>query len=394
MHPLPIPAASNGLAAMLPHALPPLALPAPITDALRAGAWAVFNLSGGKDSSASLLCGNLALDAIGHPRERRLAIHADLGRAEWETTPAMVTRIAALAGLPLAVVRRSAGDLFDRWQHRFDAGKRRYEALETYNLIGPWSSASLRFCTSEAKAQVIGPELARRLRGETIINVLGIRRDESAARSATPDWKPDTRFAAPGNRHGTTMMLWNPLVHWRTCDVFAAHDLLGIPLHEAYTEYGSSRLSCRFCVLQSLADARASASAPANRDALLHLVELEATSTFSFQPSRWLADVAPPLIPPDLARRIDAAKQDAADRRAAEAALPKGLRFHKGWPPRVPTTDEADAIAMTRARLLVRHGLANQYQTGPAIIARFAELIAHRDTATGNLSPANPAHRE
>jgi 3'-phosphoadenosine 5'-phosphosulfate sulfotransferase (PAPS reductase)/FAD synthetase len=381
MPPLPITAAGNPPAATPLRALPPLAMPAPIAAALRDGAWAVFNLSGGKDSSAALFCATQALDALGHPQGRRLAIHADLGRAEWKTTPAMVTRIAALADLPLTVVRRGAGDLFDRWRQRFEAGKRRYEALGTYNLIGPWSSASLRFCTSEAKAQVIGPHLARRLRGETIINVLGIRRDESAARAATPEWKPDTRYAVPGNRHGTCMMLWYPLVHWRTSDVVAAHDALRIPLHEAYTSYGASRLSCRFCVLQSIADARASASAPANRDALLHLVELEATSTFSFQPARWLADVAPNLIPPDLARRIIAAKQDAADRRATEAALPKGLRYHKGWPPRLPTADEADAIAMTRAPILTRHGLANHYPTGTAIIARFGELIAARDTA-------------
>lgn len=364
------------------HRLPPLAIPAPVADALRDGAWAVFNLSGGKDSSAALFCATQALDAIGHPQDRRLAIHADLGRAEWATTPAMVTRIAALAGLPLTVVGRSAGDLFDRWQQRFEAGKRRYEALETYNLIGPWSSSSLRFCTSEFKAQVIGPVLARQLRGQTIINVLGIRRDESAARAATPEWKPDIRYAAPGNRHGTTMMLWHPLVYWQTSDVFAAHDALRIPLHEAYTTYASSRLSCRFCILQSIADTQASASAPANRDALLHLVELEATSTFSFQPGRWLADVAPDLIPADLARRIAAAKQDAGDRRATEAAMPKGLRYHRGWPPRVPTAIEADAIAMARARLLARHGLANRYPTATAIIARFAELIARRATTT------------
>jgi 3'-phosphoadenosine 5'-phosphosulfate sulfotransferase (PAPS reductase)/FAD synthetase len=370
-------------APLLPHALPPVALPAPIAAALRGGAWAVFNLSGGKDSSAALFSATQALDAIGHPQARRLAIHADLGRAEWDTTPAMVARIADLAGLPLTIVRRSNGDLFDRWRQRFEAGKRRYEALETYNLIGPWSSASLRFCTSEAKAQVIGPALARSLRGETIINVLGIRRDESAARAATPEWKPDIRYAGPGNRHGTAMLLWYPLVHWTTRDVFAAHEALHIPLHEAYTRYGSSRLSCRFCVLQSAADAGASASAPANRDALLHLVDLEATSTFSFQPGRWLADVAPQLLPPDLARRIATAKQDAAMRRAAEAALPKELRFVKGWPPRLPTPAEAHAIARTRAPILARHSLANHYPTGRAIVARFAELIARYPVTPG-----------
>ncbi len=71
-----------------------------------------------------------------------------------------------------------------------------------------------------------------------------------------------------------------------------------------------------------------------------------------------------------------AAKRDAADRRSAEAALPKGLRFHKGWPPRLPTEVEATAIAATRSVILARHGLANHYPAATAITARFAELLA------------------
>jgi 3'-phosphoadenosine 5'-phosphosulfate sulfotransferase (PAPS reductase)/FAD synthetase len=355
--------------------LPPLALPPEILAAVCAGAWVVFNVSGGKDSSAAMFATNILLDELGHPRERRMAIHADLGRAEWTSTPAIVERLTALAGLPLRVVSRKAGDLFDRWAQRFTNGKRRYEALETYNLIGPWSSASLRFCTSETKAHVIGPFLARTLRGYTVINVLGIRRDESAARSQTPEWKADGRYAAPGNAYGTTMMLWNPIVHWSTPQVFAAHDLLTIPLHEAYTSYGSSRLSCRYCVLQSITDQRASASAPENRDAFIHLVEMEVESTFSFQPQRWLADTAPLLLPAGLLARIEPAKTDAAFRRQTESEMPKGLRFVRGWPPRVPTETEAAAIATARTPILARHRLANFFPTSAAVRARFAALI-------------------
>ncbi|GGN55578.1 hypothetical protein GCM10011349_32390 [Novosphingobium indicum] len=368
-------------AGTLPAGLPPLTLPSEILTAIRSGAWVVFNVSGGKDSSAAMFTVNIVLDQLGHPRERRAVIHADLGRAEWESTPGLVEQLAALAGLPLTVVRRGAGDLFDRWAQRFANGKRRYEALETYNLIGPWSSASLRFCTSEAKAHVIGPHLARVLRGATIINVLGIRRDESTARAHAPDWKRDTRYAANGNAHGTRMMLWHPIANWAADEVFSAHDCLGIPLHEAYTCYASSRLSCRFCVLQSSADARASASAPANRDAFVHLCGIEAESTFSFQPSRWLADTAPGLLPADLRTRIAEAKIDAQHRREAEAAMPGGLRYVKGWPPRLPTMAEADLIAKARAPILARHQLANHFPTARAVRARFADLLALRRAA-------------
>ncbi len=356
-------------------AIPPIALPPEIERALRDGAWAVFNLSGGKDSSAALFATMLALDAIGHPRSRRIAVHADLGRAEWDSTPDMVEALAVRAGIRLHVRRRRGGDLIDRWEQRFANGKARYENLEIYNLIGPWSSASLRFCTSEQKAQVLGPFLAREFAGETIVQIIGIRRDESAARSKAPEWKPDDRFARPGNANGTAMMVWHPIVHWATDQVFALHDALGIPLHEAYTCYGSTRLSCRYCVLQSLADAKASASAPTNREALLQLVDLEARSTFSFQPARWLADTAPHLLPTTLRADIERAKRDASERRALEAAMPADLRFCKGWPPRLPTLDEATRIAASRASILARHRLDNRFSDARAVRGRFEQLM-------------------
>ena len=363
---LPIPATGG---------IPPVAFPPEIALAFRAGAWAVFNLSGGKDSSAALFATMLALDAIGHPRSRRIAVHADLGRAEWDSTPGMVETLAALAQIPLHVRRRRGGDLIDRWEQRFANGKTRYENLEIYNLIGPWSSASLRFCTSEQKAQVLGPFLARELAANTIVQIIGIRRDESPARSKAPDWKVDSRFARPGNTRGTAMMVWHPILHWSTDQVFALHDALGIPLHEAYQCYGSTRLSCRYCVLQSLADAKASASAPTNRETLLHLVDLEARSTFSFQPTRWLADTAPHLLPAGLQSDIERAKRDAAERRALEAAMPADLRFCKGWPPRLPTLDEAARIANSRAALLARHQLGNRFRDARAVRDRFQQLM-------------------
>jgi len=211
--------------------LPPLAIDQSIMGAATEGSWVAFNISGGKDSTCAALCVSLELDRLGHPRERRIAIHADLGRAEWRSTPATVRAIADRLALPLIVVRRTAGDMVARWEQRFESGKRRYEALGTYNLIGPWSSSSLRFCTSEQKIQVIGPELVRRWRGSTIISVIGLRREESSARRKTPISQPDTRFAKPGNRAGTRMMTWYPLVDWTEDEVFAAHTQHDLPLH-------------------------------------------------------------------------------------------------------------------------------------------------------------------
>ncbi|MCW2351727.1 phosphoadenosine phosphosulfate reductase family protein [Sphingobium sp. B12D2B] len=220
--------------------LPDLAIDSEIIGAIRAGAWIVFNLSGGKDSSAAMFAVNLLLDLLGRPRDRRMAIHADLGRAEWASTPAFVEQIAALADVPLTVVRRAAGDLVDRWHQRFENEKRRYEALETYNLIGLWSLASLRFWQSQMKAAVIGPAIARMHAGQRIISVLGLRRDDSHNRASIPIAKADQRFAKAGNRKGTVMSLWHPIADWSAADGFRSHMLFGVPLHEAYTAWHST----------------------------------------------------------------------------------------------------------------------------------------------------------
>jgi 3'-phosphoadenosine 5'-phosphosulfate sulfotransferase (PAPS reductase)/FAD synthetase len=359
---------------------PPIAVDPAVLGAVQDGAWVIFSLSGGKDSAAAAFAASAWLDRIGHDRGRRLAVHADLGRAEWETTPATVAAIAAALGVELLVVRRRAGDLVARWEQRFVNAKARYEALETYHLIGPWSQANKRFCTSEHKTHVIRAALARRLAGATILSVVGIRREESAVRRATPISVRDTKAGTPTRGPGTIMLRWHPLVDWTTTQVFEAHRRFGWPLHEAYGCFGSTRLSCRFCVLASLSDLEASSRAIANADHYRHLVGMEVDSTFSFQPTRWLGDVALGLLTADLARALAAARLDAARRRAIEAAMPPELRYIKGWPPRLPTPAEAHAIAEARRPILDRHRLADRYPDADAVRARFSELLEAKAT--------------
>src|SRR3546814_6051514 len=59
---------------------------------------------------------------------------------------------------------------------------------------------------------ILGPELARRYRGETIVSVIGLRRDKSPSRRSTPISRSDERFAKPGNAAGTNMLSWHPAV--------------------------------------------------------------------------------------------------------------------------------------------------------------------------------------
>ena len=330
-----------------------------------------MSLSGGKDSTAAAFVANRLLDNAGHPRERRIAVHANLGRAEWQQTPATVEAVAAALELPLCTVRHTRHDMVSRWQDRFARGLARYAALETLCLIGPWSSASLRFCTSEMKAAVITRFLKQRYPGQEIVSVIGIRRAESPGRRFAALSAVDPRLAG----HGTSGLIWQPLVEWTTAEVFALHDAQHLPLHAAYREFGSTRLSCGYCVLASLHDLRASASCPENAGLYRLLVDLEARSTFSFQPARWLADVAPALLDTRQNIRIDRARALSAERRRLEAALPPGLRYIKGWPPRLPSLAEAETIASTRRSITTHHELDSLYLTASTIRDRFAELM-------------------
>lgn len=344
-----------------------------IRAALAAGAVVAFSVSGGKDSSVAAHAVNTYLDSIGHPREDRIAVHADLGRIEWAQSHAICEKLADQLGVELWTVRHGRHDMISRWEERFTRGKARYANLEIFNLIGPWSSASLRFCTAEMKQQVISPALKKRFPGRTIISVIGVRREESANRASTPVSKPEPRW---DGRDGTRLISWNPIVDMLTTEVFAYHEVYKIALHEAYTRFGSSRVSCVYCVLQKQADQEASSRALENHDNYRHLVEMEARSTFSFQPTRWLADVSPELLSPGLISLVEEGKRRCVERRALEDAMPKGLRYTKGWPTRLPTMEEAAQVVAARAVILGHHGLEVIYPTPAAVVDRFAALMA------------------
>lgn len=83
----------------------------------------------------------------------------------------------------------------------------------------------MRFCTSEMKTHPITAMLRRRFLGEAVINVTGIRRDESRrrAKSAIADVDRDGR-----------LWKWRPILDWSTDDVFACIAGHGLRPHPAY----------------------------------------------------------------------------------------------------------------------------------------------------------------
>lgn len=242
-----------------------------------------IGLSGGKDSTAVAIATIEHLQKIKHYGPV-LFIHADLGRTEWKQSQAVCEDVAKRLGYPLVTVRRQAGDMMDRWLTRWKNNVERYVNLECVKLILLWSTPSMRFCTSELKTDVICRELVRRFGVQPlppILSVSGIRRQESRDRAKAPIVKVQPKLT--NARRGTSGYDWHPILDWSLDAVLELINARGFPLHEAYTKYGASRVSCAFCIMSAQADLKAAAGCADNADLYREMCQLELDSTFAFQ---------------------------------------------------------------------------------------------------------------
>lgn len=346
-----------------------------VTAALKAGAPVAMGVSGGKDSCAMAFATNDYLDSIGHTGPRVL-IHSDLGRIEWRDSLPTCQRLAQRLGLELIVVRRQAGDMIQRWYTRWENNVQRYRDLECVKLILPWSTSSMRFCTSELKTAVICRELVQRFPGTTILSVTGIRRQESDKRKTMPVCSVQNKLA--NVTWATRGFNWNSIIEWSIDEVYGYLEERGFPLHEAYTTYGSSRVSCSFCILSSQPDIKASLKCADNHPWYRLLVELEIVSTFAFQSGNWLADAAPHLLDLETCWRVTDAKKRAFIREQAEAVIPEHLLYTKGWPTCVPTGREAKLLCDVRRAVADAVRIPVNYVEPAALINRYKELIELR----------------
>lgn len=342
--------------------MPAISLTPEITSLIASGSPVALGVSGGKDSGALALAMTEYLDSVGHPREKRVLIHADLGLIEWPESLEWCEKLSAKLDIPLVVVARKAGGMIERWEKRWTDNFARYNAVECLRVILPWSTASMRFCTSELKTDVICSALRKRFAGEVIISATGVRADESAKRAKAPIAQPQRKLL--GKRAGTRGLDWNPILGWTLEDVLAIHKRFDFPLHPAYKDYGSSRVSCAFCILATAKDQTSALGHPHNRLSYVRLCELELVSGFSFQGNRWLCDLAPELreeLMPGSGVRLANAKALAELRAEQEAKLPKELNFAAGmqWPPRVIDMEEADLIADVRNSIRSLYGLTD-----------------------------------
>lgn len=346
---------------------------------LAAGSPVAIGVSGGKDSVAAALATNEHLDEIGHTGPRIL-IHADLGDddprldVEWSDSLPTCRRLAERLRLELLIAKRAAGGMMKRWQKRWSNNVVRYVNLECVKVILPWSTPAMRFCTSELKSAPMASALVKRFPGTTIVSACGIRRQESDARSNALTSKPNTRLVS--KKHRTTGVDWNPIAAWTDLDVYAFCADRDFCLHDGYTRYGMSRISCRFCIMAKRSDLIASATCEDNAPVYREMVALEIRSTFAFQGSHWLGDVAPHLLDAGTLYLLQTAKTRGARRAAIEKRIPKHLLYTKGWPTVMPTPDEAAELAAMRVEVGELLGLDVKYTTPETVSARYAELMA------------------
>lgn len=197
----------------------------------------LLNSSAGKDSMASLdlIAERAAEQGV---LDRVVVGHADLGRVEWPGTRELAQEQAERYGLPFFVVAAHGPDLLGRVERR-----------------RMWPSPQQRWCTSDLKRGPLRRLMTRLVRehrerfGEgrvRLLNVMGLRAEESPARSRKPVTQVD-ESASNGRREVTNFL---PLHDWSEREVWdcIAGSRIGDLVHPAY-EAGMPRLSCRFCIL-------------------------------------------------------------------------------------------------------------------------------------------------
>ena len=191
------------------------ALPLEGRDRVR-GRRVIASVSGGKDSAAA----SLYLRDLGIEHER---VFMDTGwehQALYEYLRGPLTEALG----PITEIR---------------AGKD-FEALVRQKGLFP--SRVMRFCTVELKVKPIQQYL--NALEEDVVNVVGIRRAESRARSQMLEWEWSDGFDCE---------VWRPLVTWSTEDVLAIHRRHGLEPNPLYA-MGARRVGCWPCIHASKAE--------------------------------------------------------------------------------------------------------------------------------------------
>lgn len=271
----------------------------------------VVSTSGGKDSQVALGKTVEMARELGI-LDRIVAVHADLGRVEWQGTHELAAKQAAAYGIPFHIVSRIGkvstgrfnpkknvqplyaqgeeyGDLLDQVRHRHAQLQAKGEN------VAPWMSKTTRFCTSEFKRGPLGSfftQVSREWRKANreiaktrpcrILDIQGIRSEESKTRAGYDNVSVRN---STKNQHVVT---WYPIQDMTEEQVWAYIRKSGVPHHPAY-DAGMPRLSCVFCFFAKK-DALMIAGKH-NPKLLAEYVAVEQETGFSFKADLALADI-------------------------------------------------------------------------------------------------------
>lgn len=112
---------------------------------------------------------------------------------------------------------------------------------------GMFPSRKKRFCTERLKVLPLLFKIEEIADTDPIIvNVVGIRAEESNARAKLPEWEFN---------ESTSMWTWRPLIAWSVEDVIKTHHKHGVKIHPLYRA-GFSRVGCWPCIFASKAEIR------------------------------------------------------------------------------------------------------------------------------------------
>lgn len=199
----------------------------------------VASVSGGKDSAAMAL----------HLMERGIPFRSVFMDTGWEhpaTYDYLRGPLAAAIG-PIEEIRGPLG------------------MVDLIRKKGMFPPRVRRFCTQELKVRPMIRYLAD-LDCDPV-NVVGIRAEESQARSGMPEWEDSTSLGCS---------VWRPLIRWSEQDVIDIHTRHGLRPNPLYLA-GASRVGCWPCIFARKREIRMMADLDPGRIDLIERLENEVT---------------------------------------------------------------------------------------------------------------------
>lgn len=253
----------------------------------------IVSTSAGKDSQAMMTAVHRAAVEQG-VADRLVAVHADLGRVEWEGTAELARQQAEMLGIRFEIVKRPQGDLLEHIEQR-----------------GMFPSSTTRYCTSDHKRGQIAKvltKLSREIDGPCrFLQCLGFRAEESPARAKRIQFGANVRNSSKTRQVDDVL----PIHDWSTEDVWSEIEASGLPHHRAY-DLGMPRLSCVFCIFAPKAALKIAGRA--NPELLDAYVEVEERIGHTFRKELSLAQVRDEIA-------ADAGADDAAELASAEWSM-------------------------------------------------------------------------